>query len=222
MNMRYTTVIFDLDGTILNTLDDLADSVNYALRKCGYPARSRDEVCAFVGNGAKKLIERSAPQGISDEDLNKYHQVFIAHYEKHSAIKTCPYNGIPELLDKLISLGVGLGVVSNKPDIAVKPLCDRYFPGVFNTAVGEREKDGIRKKPCPDAVFEAMEKLGATPEKTLYVGDSDVDVKTAQNAGIDCAAVTWGFRSREFLKENGAVLFADNADELFDIIVKNN
>lgn len=219
--MKYTTIIFDLDGTVLNTLDDLADSVNYALEKCGWPLCTRDEVCAFVGNGVRKLIERSAPSGTSEEDLIRYQREFIEHYEKNSAIKTRPYDGIPELVQKLRSMGVGLGVVSNKPDIAVKPLCDRYFPGMFDIAVGEREKDGIRKKPCPDAVFEAMKKLGATPEKTLYVGDSDVDVETAGNAGIDCAAVTWGFRSREFLKEHGAVLFADNADELFDIIVKD-
>ena len=216
MELKYTTIIFDLDGTILNTIDDLADSVNYALGRLGYPPHSVEAVCSFVGNGVGKLIERSAPESASEDTLMEYHRLFLDHYQKHCADKTRPYDGIPELLVKLRTMGVALAVVSNKPDSAVKPLCDDYFHGLFDIAVGERE--GIRRKPSPDSVYEVMEKLGADRDKTLYVGDSDVDVQTAKNAGIDCASVCWGFRSRDFLIANGAVTIAENCDELFDII----
>ena len=216
MNLKYTTVIFDLDGTILNTLDDLAASVNFALERCGYPLRTTDEVRQFVGNGIGKLMERSAPSGTGEEDLAKSHGVFTEHYKDHCADRTCPYDGIKELIAKLRSMGCKTAVVSNKADYAVKSLCKDYFPDMLDVAVGERE--GIRRKPCPDSVNEVMELLGADSVATLYVGDSDVDVETAANAGVDCAAVTWGFRSREFLAEHGAVTIVDSVDELFDII----
>ncbi|MBQ8525619.1 MAG: HAD family hydrolase [Clostridia bacterium] len=217
MNLKYNTVIFDLDGTILNTLDDLAASVNFALEKCGYPLRTTDEVRQFVGNGIGKLMERSAPEGTGSEELAKYHEIFTAHYKVHCADKTCPYDGIAELINKLRSLGCRTAVVSNKADYAVKSLCEDYFPGMLDMAVGER--DGIRRKPCPDSVNEVMESIGADRANTLYVGDSDVDVETAKNAGVDCAAVTWGFRSREFLIEHGAETIAETVEELYKIIV---
>lgn len=217
MNLKYTTVIFDLDGTILNTLDDLAASVNFALERCGYPLRTTDEVRQFVGNGIGKLMERSAPAGTGKEELANFHRVFTDHYKVHCADKTCPYDGIKELIVKLRSLGCKTAVVSNKADYAVKSLCKDYFPDMLDVAIGERE--GIRRKPCPDSVNEVMELLGADSATTLYVGDSDVDVETAANAGVDCAAVTWGFRSREFLVQHGAVTIADSVDELFEIIV---
>lgn len=217
MELKYTTVIFDLDGTVLNTLEDLCDSVNYALSKCAYPLRTIDEVRSFVGNGIGKLIERSAPEGTERNDIEKFHAVFTAHYKEHCADKTRPYDGIIELLKKLRKEGVKTAVVSNKADYAVKSLCREYFPELFDMAVGERE--GIRRKPCPDSVIEVMDKIGADRVKTVYIGDSDVDIATAKNAGVDSIAVTWGFRSKDFLQKHGATVMAENAKELFNVLI---
>lgn len=220
MYLKYKTIIFDLDGTILNTIDDLADSVNYALGRCGYPLHSTEAVCRFVGNGVDKLIERSAPRGISPEDMRRYRSAFMDYYHKHCTDKTRPYEGIPGLLKKLRDMGATLAVVSNKPDSAVKPLCDDYFPGLFDVAVGERE--GIRRKPCPDAVYEVMEQVGAVGEDSVFIGDSDVDVETAKNSGIDSVSVSWGFRTREFLVTHGAELIAENVAELLAFLTENS
>lgn len=201
--MKYKLAIFDMDGTILNTLDDLADSTNYALRENSLPERTIGEVRSFVGNGIRKLIERAVPAGSDTAQIDRVHESFTAHYKVHCADKTRPYDGMIELLRDLRAAGCMTAVVSNKADYGVQTLCRDYFPGLFDMAVGERE--GIRKKPSPDSVNEVLEKLGVPRAAAVYIGDSDVDIETAKNAGLDCIAVEWGFRDREFLMEHGAV-----------------
>ncbi len=192
----FQTAIFDLDGTLLNTLSDLTDSVNHTLERFGYPPRTEKEIRSFLGSGARYLIARSAPEGVSEECIDEMLQEYLAWYTPHSQIKTAPYEGILQTLDELKRRGVALGVVSNKGDRQVKPLVKAYFPQI-DFALGER--DGIRRKPHPDSVLEMMTTLSANPETTLYVGDSEVDIQTARNAGIPAVAVTWGFRYEEEL-----------------------
>jgi phosphoglycolate phosphatase len=216
--MKYTLAIFDLDGTILNTLDDLADAVNYALEKSDYPKRTREEVRLFVGNGIRKLIERAVPENISENEINKVHSLFTEYYKEHCADKTREYDGITQLISKLREKNIKTAVVSNKADYAVKELCERYFDKMFDYYVGERE--GIRKKPCPDSVNEVIKTLKNEKNQTVYIGDSDVDIKTAKNASIDCISVDWGFRNRAFLLENGAQTIVSTTDELFEMITK--
>ena len=214
--MRYQTAIFDMDGTILETLEDMCASVNVTMDHVGYPRRTMDEVRRFVGNGAAKLIERCMPAGAEDPKYPAALEFYRAYYDAHAQIKTGPYPGIPELLNKLSREGVRLAVVSNKPDEAVRALTERYFPGVFPVAIGNR--DGWATKPAPDSVYEAMCLLGARRESTVYVGDSDVDVDTARNAGLDSVIVTWGFRDEDFLRAHGAQHLAHNADELYEML----
>lgn len=214
--MRYQTAIFDMDGTILETLEDMCASVNVTMDHVGYPRRTMDEVRRFVGNGAAKLIERCMPAGAEDPRYPAALEFYRAYYDAHAQIKTGPYPGIPELLNKLSREGVRLAVVSNKPDEAVRALTERYFPGVFPVAIGNR--DGWATKPAPDSVYEAMCLLGARRESTVYVGDSDVDVDTARNAGLDSIIVTWGFRDENFLCAHGAQHLAHNADELYEML----
>ena len=215
--MKYKYVLFDLDGTILDTLDDLADATNAALRECGYPERTKEEVRMFVGNGIRKLIERAVPTGTSEEDIVRTHEAFTAYYSVHCKDKTKPYDGILELVRTLKQNGIASAVISNKADYAVKALCEEYFEGLFELSVGERE--GIRKKPAPDSVFEAMRVMGAKKDETVYIGDSDVDVMTAENAGIDCIGVSYGFRGREFLQQHGAKVIADTVEELKEMLI---
>lgn len=214
--MRYQTVIFDMDGTILETLEDMCASVNVTMDHVGYPRRTMDEVRRFVGNGAAKLIERCMPAGAEDPRYPAALEFYRAYYDAHAQIKTGPYPGIPELLNQLSREGVRLAVVSNKPDEAVRALTERYFPGVFPVAIGNR--DGWATKPAPDSVYEAMRLLGAQRESTVYVGDSDVDVDTARNAGLDSVIVTWGFRDEDFLRAHGAQHLAHNTDELYEML----
>lgn len=214
--MRYQTAIFDMDGTILETLEDMCASVNVTMDHVGYPRRTMDEVRRFVGNGAAKLIERCMPAGAEDPRYPAALEFYRAYYDAHAQIKTGPYPGIPELLNQLSREGVRLAVVSNKPDEAVRALTERYFPGVFPVAIGNR--DGWATKPAPDSVYEAMRLLGARRESTVYVGDSDVDVDTARNAGLDSVIVTWGFRNENFLRAHGAQHLAHNADELYEML----
>ena len=214
--MRYQTAIFDMDGTILETLEDMCASVNVTMDHVGYPRRTMDEVRRFVGNGAAKLIERCMPAGAEDPRYPAALEFYRAYYDAHAQIKTGPYPGIPELLNKLSREGVRLAVVSNKPDEAVRALTERYFPGVFPVAIGNR--DGWATKPAPDSVYEAMRLLGARRESTVYVGDSDVDVDTARNAGLDSVIVTWGFRDEDFLRAHGAQHLAHNIDELYEML----
>ncbi len=194
--LSFKTAIFDLDGTLLNTLDDLVDSVNHILAKYGYPLRTESEIRSFLGNGSKSLISRSLPEGTDGETVEKIHTDYLTWYGSHSQIKTAPYEGIPELLDILKENGVKLAVVSNKGDRQVKPMAAKYFPQM-DLAVGERP--GVRPKPCPDSVFEAMKELNADPQTTIFIGDSEVDMQTARNAGLTAVAVGWGFRDKEEL-----------------------
>lgn len=200
--MKYQLVIFDLDGTILDTLDDLADSTNVALQIHGFPVRTREEIRAFVGNGILNLMQKAVPVGTEEEKVKKVLADFKKYYGEHCADKTRPYEGIVELILQLRADGFKTAVVSNKADFAVQELCEQYFPKMFDYVVGERE--GVRKKPAPDSVNEVLKQLGVEREKTVYVGDSEVDVLTAKNAQMNHIIVEWGFRDGEYLMERGA------------------
>ena len=209
---HYTTVIFDLDGTLLDTLRDLTDSVNYALTDAGYPGHTIEEVRMMVGNGVRTLMERAVPAGISTEAFEAVFAAFKEHYDQHCNDHTHPYDGIPELLHTLKAQGFRLAIVSNKVDSAVKTLRALYFNETIPVAIGEKE--GIRRKPAPDTVVTALQELGASASDAVYVGDSDVDIQTAANAGMDCISVSWGFRDTAFLKAHGASLIIDHPQEL--------
>ena len=203
-----TGIIFDLDGTLLDTLGDLCDSVNYALRFHGHPVRTLEEVRRFVGNGIGNLIQRAAPEGA---DTDAVLQTFREYYHAHSQVKTCPYEGIVAALNG-IQEKYPVAIVSNKVDSAVKPLCEMFFPGVY--ALGETLQ--CPRKPAPDMVYRAMADIGV--EKCLYIGDSEVDVTTAANANVECLCVTWGFRDREDLIAAGGKYFCDDPKDLMRMI----
>lgn len=217
---RYQAVLFDLDGTLLDTLDDLTDSVNVILEKYGFPLRDREEIRRFLGNGSERLMKAALPKDISEMDFAKYLKEYQAYYKAHMEEKTAPYEGILPLLGELRQAGLKIGVVSNKFDLAVKGLCEKYFPGYIDAAAGEREADGICRKPEPDMIFTAAKRLGVGVQDCLYVGDSEVDILTAQNAGMDCVSVTWGFRDEDFLRKAGATHFVHTAEELKDFILQ--
>lgn len=210
------TVIFDMDGTMLDTLEDLADAVNHALSKSGYPLRTLEEIREFVGNGVYALMERALPQGISRDEVLKNLEAFKAYYEVHSQDKTKPYDGIKELLAQLKGAGIKTAILSNKYDGAVKALAEEYFPGYIDLPAGEQE--GIPKKPQPEGIYAIIEKLGSSKEMTLYVGDSEVDAMTAKNAGLPFVGVTWGFRDVEVLRSHGADFIINRPDELWNVI----
>lgn len=197
-------VLFDLDGTLLDTLEDLMDGVNYALTQFGYPLRTLEEVRRFVGNGARRLIEQAVPAGADSEAVLK---VFQLYYAAHCQIKTGAYPGIPAALEELAAR-YPIAIVSNKPDRAVKPLCEQYFPGVY----ARGESADCPRKPAPDMVNKAMEAIGA--DACIYVGDSEVDVLTAANAGAKCVSVLWGFRDREVIQAAGGSCFCTTAEEM--------
>ena len=209
----YNTFIFDLDGTLLNTLDDLAASVNYALRTHGMPERTLDEVRSFVGNGVRLLMERAIPEGSANPRFEETFATFRAYYMEHSLDTTRPYDGIPEMIHALKQRGCRLAVVSNKFYAATQELIRHFFPEI-TVAIGEHEAEGIRKKPAPDTVFEALRQLGVGKEKAVYVGDSDVDLQTACNSGLPCISVLWGFRDHDFLLAHGATTFISHPEEL--------
>lgn len=209
----YNTFIFDLDGTLLNTLDDLAASVNYALRTHGMPERTLDEVRSFVGNGVRLLMERAIPEGTDNPRFEETFATFRQYYMDHSLDKTRPYEGIPEMIHALKQRGCRLAVVSNKFYAATQELIRHFFPEI-TVAIGEYESEGIRKKPAPDTVFEALRQLGVGKENAVYVGDSDVDLQTAHNSGLPCISVLWGFRDRDFLLAHGATTFISQPKEL--------
>ena len=215
----YKAVIFDLDGTLLDTLADLADGVNIALGMHGMPLRSLDEVRMAIGNGVVKLIERVVPEGQDNPEFEACLADFRREYAKIARNKTCPYEGIPELLARLDAAGIRMAVVSNKFHDATVDLVKEYFP-IIPFAAGERESAGIRKKPAPDTVFLAMEAFGVTAEECVYIGDSDVDIETAKNAAMDCISVTWGFRDRDFLTAHGATVFADTPARLAEMLLR--
>ena len=208
----YRTVIFDLDGTLLDTLDDLTTSVNFALASFSLPVRSREEVRVFVGNGIVKLIERAI--GYPHPQFEQIFQTFREHYGAHCKDKTKEYVGITPLLKALKAQGVQTAVVSNKADFAVKALAKEYFPELLAEAVGENEAAGIAKKPAPDSLLAVMKNLNAEKETTVYVGDSEVDIQTAKNAGIACSSVIWGFKDEAFLMENGATVLVKDPNEI--------
>ncbi len=214
--MKYDTLIFDMDGTLLNTLDDLVSSVNYALRECGFCERTIDEVRKFVGNGIKLLMERAVPDGITNEEFEKVFSAFKEHYAKNSRNMTRPYDGIAELLCEAKKRGYKMAIVSNKIDFAVKDLRDEFFGEYVEVAFGECE--GIEKKPAPDMVYKAIAELGADKEKCVYIGDSDVDMMTAKNSGLDCISVSWGFRLRDELVGYGATMIADTPMQVLDFV----
>ena len=211
--MNYDTYIFDLDGTLLDSLTDLAISCSYALRINNMPERTIDEVRCFVGNGVKKLMERAIPNGLQNPAFEKTYADFRQHYLVHNLDNTKPYPGIIPLLKRLHSEGKNIAVVSNKFYAATQDLVKHFFGEYITVAIGEREN--IRKKPAPDTVFEALRQLSASLSGAVYIGDSDVDVMTARNCNIPCISVLWGFRTKEFLIKNGATTFVTAPDEIF-------
>ena len=208
-------VIFDLDGTLLNTLGDLAASVNFALRSCGYPGRSIDEVRTFIGNGVIMLMHRSVPKGTNAEDEKKCFEKFRAHYLAHMEDTTAPYEGVNGLISALGAKGIGTAVVSNKLDAAVKGLCKKHFP-LLTCAFGVTQES--ERKPSAANVNKTLSLLGVKREEALYVGDSEVDVQTAQNAGLDMVGVTWGYRSRKLLLSSGAKVLVDRPEEILGLV----
>ncbi len=213
---KIDTVIFDLDGTLINSLEDLRVSVNYALFGFKYPKQTLDMVRRNVGNGIEKLIERSLPDGKDNVNYEVCLEIFKEHYKTHMSVNTKPYPHIIETLAALKSRGYKLAVVSNKFDAAVKPLCQKYFKNLIDVAIGQ-SKD-TKKKPAPDTVYIALDELGSTSETSIYVGDSEVDIQTAKNSGMDCISVSWGFKTKEFLKQNGASVIIDTPLEIFNYI----
>ena len=211
---QYDTYIFDLDGTLLDTLDDLAAAVNYALRTYGMPEHSRDDVRRFVGNGVRMLMIRAIPDGEQNPRFEEAFSTFRQYYLEHSLDRTRPYDGVPEMLKALKQRGCRLAVVSNKFYAATQELCRHFFADTIEVAVGEHEAEGIRKKPAPDTVNEALSQLGVDHRHAVYVGDSDVDLQTARNAGLPCISVLWGFRDKDFLLANGATTLITTPQEL--------
>ena len=221
--ISYSTYVFDLDGTLLDTLGDLAAATNYALRTHGMPEHSIDDIRRFVGNGVRKLMERAVPDGEANPDFEAAFVTFRQYYMQHSLDTTRPYDGIPETLAALKAKGCHLAVVSNKMMAATQELCRYFFPDTIEVAIGENEAAGIRKKPAPDTVFAALRETspdlpegeeGLQAVNAVYVGDSDVDIATANNAGIPCISVLWGFRDRDFLLQHGATTFIKTPSEL--------
>ncbi len=219
--MSKKAVVFDLDGTLLDTLDDLTGAVNYILRKHGYRERTSSDIRDFLGNGARVLIKRSLPEGVDDDVLSEYLLEYMEYYNENSHIETKPYEGVIALLGELKKHGIATVVVSNKPDVAVKTLCCEYFGDLIDFAVGDRED--IDRKPSADPVKYAMNTVGS--DKAVFVGDSEVDILAAKNAGLPCISLTWGFRDRDVLEKCGGYCFADNADQLkahiFELLSEN-
>lgn len=214
--MKYSAVLFDLDGTLLYTLEDIAAALNRALAGRGMPPRTLEEVRAFVGNGSARLVERAVPQGCGAEETARVLSDYRADYDSNCDVRTRPYPEIPELLRGLSGAGYRLAVVSNKPDGAVKALVEAHFPGMFGVAVGEGPL--VRRKPAPDTLLAALGKMGAGPAEAVYVGDSEVDIATAANAGLRCVSALWGFRTRRQLEEAGAAELISSPLELAGLL----
>ncbi len=216
--MEKNTVIFDLDGTLLNTLGDLHACFNYAIKSFGYPERSIEEVRNFVGNGIVKAIERALPKKVSDKELQEITIVFKEYYQKHMFELTKPYEGIIPMLCKLKEKGFKTAVVSNKYDDAVKNLCKTYFKDLIEAASGEG--CGVKRKPDTSGILKVLKELNSSIEQSIYIGDSDIDILTAKNARIPCISVLWGFRDKEFLINHGADIFAQTPEDIIKIIEK--
>ena len=214
--MQYRYVFFDMDGTLLDTLDDLRDSVNTVLSGYGLALISPYEAAHFLGNGAKHLVHCSLKERVSPEQEEEILEEYKAWYQDHCRIKTAPYPGVMDLLARLKAAGCRMAVVSNKPDPAVRELNEYFFGGLIETAIGE--KTGIRRKPAPDTLLEAMRLLEADRKECVYIGDTEVDLQTAENAGLNCICVAWGFRSVEELQAAGANAIVGTAEELEELI----
>ncbi|MBQ8320345.1 MAG: HAD-IA family hydrolase [Clostridia bacterium] len=213
--MKYESFIFDLDGTLLDTLDDLTAAVNHALAWGRYALRTREEVREFIGNGVVKLMERA--MGKCKEDAPDFQEVFATfkeYYGAHCEENTRPYAGILEVLQAIKAAGKSCAIVSNKADFAVKKLARSYFAELVDVAIGENEEAGVKKKPAPDSVLAAMRALGVRKEGAVYVGDSEVDLETARNAGLPCISVAWGMKTEEFLLAHGASVVLHDPVEL--------
>ena len=209
-------IVFDLDGTLLDTLTDLAASTNYALRSCGMPEHSIDDVRRFVGNGVRMLMTRAVPDGESNPRFDEALSVFRQHYMQHCLDTTCPYPGIMDALARLKEKGMMLAIVSNKMQAATEELRQHFFSQYIDVAIGESA--AIRKKPAPDTVNEALRLLGISHDEAIYVGDSDVDIDTARAAMMPCASVLWGFRDRQFLLNHGATRLLSSPEELLSLV----
>lgn len=214
--MKIDTVIFDLDGTLLNTLDDLHACFNHAIKEFGYPERTKEEIRNFVGNGVQKALERALPENISQSELEKVVDCFKKYYSQNMNTYTKPYDGIEEMLKDLQSKGFKLGIVSNKFDDAVKALSKKYFGSSIAYAVGEGY--GIRRKPEADGVNKVLSELKSKKENAIYVGDSEVDIQTAENSNLPCISVLWGFKDKDFLVKNGARYIAKTPKDIISII----
>ena len=210
--MRYKTFIFDLDGTLLNTLDDLAASTNYALRQFEMKEHPVESIRQFVGNGVGKLIERAIPDGKDNPLYDDVLDTFRKHYMNHSLDTTRPYDGVDKMLRDLKQSGCRIAVVSNKFLAATQELCQHFFPDTVEVAIGEHEN--IRRKPAPDTVREALQRLGEGSDGSVYIGDSEVDIATAKNSGLPCISVLWGFRDRDFLLSHGATTFVTSPSDI--------
>ena len=214
----YKFVFFDMDGTVLNTIDDLRNAVNHTMRHFGLPEIDTWQCKHYTGNASRHLIRCSVPDGEDNPRFEEIYNFYVPYYRDHCAIETAPYDGILWLMEQLKAAGVKMAVVSNKPDPAVKNLADVWFPGLLECAIGESPT--VRRKPAPDTVFEAMKLMGATAEESVYIGDTEVDIQTAANCGMDCIAVTWGFRDFEEIKDLGAKVYVDDCTALKDEILR--
>ena len=210
--MRYKAVLFDMDGTVLDTLADLTNAINHTLSDYGMPLLDKRQVAQYLGNGAAYLMSRAVPEGTPDALREEMLRAYQPWYDSHCAILTAPYPGIVPLMQALREAGVKQAVISNKQDTAVKQLAAQHFPGLLETAVGESET--VRRKPNPDAVLAALREMGVEKRDAVYVGDTEVDLRTAENAGLACAVVGWGFRTVEQLYEAGAEHIFQSAEEL--------
>ena len=213
---KYDVILFDLDGTLLDSLEDMKDSVNYVMRRFGYPEHTLDEVRSYVGNGIRKLIERSLPGNAGSETVEKALEEYRRYYDTHCMVKTRPYPGILQLLGNLKDRGFLLAVVTNKNHEAADEMCSHYFPGIFSVVLGQR--DSIPKKPDPAMISVAMKKLNAEGKNAVYIGDSEVDIMTAKNAGMDGIICLWGFREESFLRANGADVTVHSADQIASLV----
>ncbi|MBR4832087.1 MAG: HAD family hydrolase [Butyrivibrio sp.] len=213
---KITTIIFDMDGTVLNTLTDLTVSMNHVMSRFGFTTHTEDEYRRAFGNGVKHALRVTVPEGTTDETVDKMFPLFKEHYDAHCLDKTGPYDGILPLMKELKKRGYKMAIVSNKIDSAVKELNRKFFSEEIEVAIGE--KDGIRRKPAPDTVFEALKELKSTQEEAVYVGDSEVDFETAKNSGLPCISVLWGFRDEEYLRTVGADIFVKEPAEILDVI----
>lgn len=217
--MKYKLVVFDMDGTLLYTLQDLTDGLNYALKKNGYPPKKMNEVRTYVGNGIRNEVRCSLPKETSTSVQEKVYEDFNSYYTIHCGDHTRPYDGILDVLKTLRQSNVKTAVVSNKGDAAVKELDNEYFKGLLDAGVGEREDEGIAKKPAPDTVNEVLKQLNIRREDAVYVGDSEVDIQTAANAHMDCIIVDWGYRDRNWLIQQGANKIVSSPEELLKCLL---